>query len=249
MHDSFIVEVQFAGLLVAEDSEKGGEEVKVARKLAKTVDTLTEKTEKERKAKTAQSRSANVQLEEKVSKELEEKLAVQSTNTGDDANVSSQEDSETYPKTDAERSGQSGATQDMDILKNAGKTEAFGHQPQPGAMIQGAIQTTDEKKDPNEKVSSDMQEVSVMATFTTIPDKLKRQIGELRESLRFAVLWELLSACIADIPEETEGHGLLPPGYDARHRSALRLLSCWLDVSWSKMVMSAHSIQPQHPVN
>lgn len=253
MHDSPLVEVQFASLLAAEDSEKGGEEVEVAAKLAETIGTLTEKTEEERKARVAQDRNANRQWEEKVSKELDEKMLLISVNPREDASASERADSETHKNPDAEGSVRTGASQDVENVKGEEvtvmATAISGQQPMTGTILEGAIQTKDEKMESKKMVSSDMHETSAFATFTTIPEKLKGQIGELRESLKVAVLWELLSACIADIPAEVEGHGLLPPGYDARHRAALRLLSCWLDVSWSKMVTSTHFIQAQTHIN
>ena len=246
-----LLRVQFASLLAAEDSEKGGEEVKVAAKLAETIGTLTEKTEKEREAIVAQDRNANRQWEEEVSKELDEKMSLKSTNPCEDASASDRVDSETHKhlKLDAEGSVRTGASQDVQNVKGEGGTEmttaTSGQQPMTGTILEGTIQTRDEKMESKETVSSDVHERPAFATFTDIPEKLKQQIGDLRESVKVAVLWELLSACIADIPAEVEGHGLLPPGYDARHRAALRLLSCWLDVSWSKMVTSTHFIQAQ----
>ena len=53
-----------------------------------------------------------------------------------------------------------------------------------------------------------------------------------------AVLYMLLSACVADVNMAEEGMGSprVTKGYDARHRVALRLLATWLDVTWNKMV-------------
>lgn len=50
------------------------------------------------------------------------------------------------------------------------------------------------------------------------------------------VLYELLSACLADLPEDKEKSTKRRKGYDARHRVALRLLATWFDVKWIKMV-------------
>ncbi|KAG2537030.1 transmembrane and coiled-coil domain-containing protein 4-like [Panicum virgatum] len=54
---------------------------------------------------------------------------------------------------------------------------------------------------------------------------------------KMAVLYMLLSACVADVNMAEEGMGSprVTKGYDARHRVALRLLATWLDVKWSKM--------------
>lgn len=55
---------------------------------------------------------------------------------------------------------------------------------------------------------------------------------------KMAVLYMLLSACVADVNMAEEGMGSprIRKGYDARHRVALRLLATWLDVKWIKMV-------------
>lgn len=55
---------------------------------------------------------------------------------------------------------------------------------------------------------------------------------------KMAVLYMLLSACVADVNMAEEGMGSprIRRGYDARHRVALRLLATWLDVKWIKMV-------------
>ncbi|RCV42162.1 hypothetical protein SETIT_9G194000v2 [Setaria italica] len=54
---------------------------------------------------------------------------------------------------------------------------------------------------------------------------------------KMAVLYMLLSACVADVNMAEEGMGSprVTKGYDARHRVALRLLATWLDVKWNKM--------------
>ncbi|XP_047971731.1 transmembrane and coiled-coil domain-containing protein 4-like [Salvia hispanica] len=49
------------------------------------------------------------------------------------------------------------------------------------------------------------------------------------------VLYELLSACLADLPEDNEKSAKRRKGYDSRHRVALRLLATWFDVKWIKM--------------
>ncbi|KAG6532111.1 hypothetical protein ZIOFF_001466 [Zingiber officinale] len=48
---------------------------------------------------------------------------------------------------------------------------------------------------------------------------------------RLVVLYELLSACVADIPQDDK-ISKFRNGYDARHRVAIRLLATWLDVKW-----------------
>lgn len=52
---------------------------------------------------------------------------------------------------------------------------------------------------------------------------------------KVTVLYELLSACLADIPQDDNKCTRQRTGYDSRHRVALRLLATWLDVKWIKM--------------
>ncbi|KAL6642836.1 hypothetical protein ACP70R_021017 [Stipagrostis hirtigluma subsp. patula] len=58
-----------------------------------------------------------------------------------------------------------------------------------------------------------------------------------RNHRKMAVLYMLLSACVADVNMAEDGVGSprVRKGYDARHRVALRLLATWLDVRWNKM--------------
>lgn len=53
---------------------------------------------------------------------------------------------------------------------------------------------------------------------------------------KVTVLYLLLSACLADMPEDKEKCTRQRKGYDARHRVALRLLAAWLDIQWIKVV-------------
>ncbi|PKA46499.1 hypothetical protein AXF42_Ash012632 [Apostasia shenzhenica] len=52
---------------------------------------------------------------------------------------------------------------------------------------------------------------------------------------KVAIIFELLSACVADSPQGNEKVFVRRKGYDARHRSALRVLATWLDVNWKKV--------------
>ncbi|GFQ07675.1 uncharacterized membrane protein f35d11.3 [Phtheirospermum japonicum] len=52
---------------------------------------------------------------------------------------------------------------------------------------------------------------------------------------KVTVLYELLSACLADIPEDDLKSTKRMEGYDARHRVALRLIATWFDIKWIKM--------------
>lgn len=57
---------------------------------------------------------------------------------------------------------------------------------------------------------------------------------------KIAVMHELLSACVSDVPED-KGLKVSKFGYDARQRVALRLLALWLNIEWSKVVRTSSS--------
>ncbi|KAM5546710.1 transmembrane and coiled-coil domain-containing protein 4 [Rosa sericea] len=74
-------------------------------------------------------------------------------------------------------------------------------------------------------------------------DKSKSDIDEqpvvearmLSNERKITVLYEILSACLADRREDNKKSTHRRKGYDARHRVALRLLATWLDVKWIQM--------------
>lgn len=68
-------------------------------------------------------------------------------------------------------------------------------------------------------------------------EKPFKEISMLGYQRKVAVLYELLSACLALTPEANENATRRRQGYDARHRVALRLLATWFDVKWIKMVV------------
>ncbi|KAL6993465.1 hypothetical protein U1Q18_011581 [Sarracenia purpurea var. burkii] len=76
-------------------------------------------------------------------------------------------------------------------------------------------------------------------------DKPLEEVLILSYERKVTVLYELLSACLADIPEDNKKSKKGRKGYDARHRVALRLLTTWFDIKWNKMeaieVMVAYS--------
>ena len=76
-------------------------------------------------------------------------------------------------------------------------------------------------------------------------DKLSLEDVPAKDHRNMALLYALLSACIADKPvsqeEEDRKSSLFTKGYDARHRVALRLIAAWLDVKWIKMVSTRYS--------
>ncbi|GJN09330.1 hypothetical protein PR202_ga27329 [Eleusine coracana subsp. coracana] len=70
-------------------------------------------------------------------------------------------------------------------------------------------------------------------------DKLSLDDVPANNHRKMALLYALLSACVADKPvlqeQEDRKSSRFRKGYDARHRVALRLLATWLDVKWIKM--------------
>ncbi|OWM66418.1 hypothetical protein CDL15_Pgr013635 [Punica granatum] len=61
------------------------------------------------------------------------------------------------------------------------------------------------------------------------------EVKMLSYERKLAVLYELLTACLADIRDNDKKSARRRKGYDARHRVALRLLATWLDINWVKM--------------
>ncbi|KAK1410462.1 hypothetical protein QVD17_36999 [Tagetes erecta] len=75
-----------------------------------------------------------------------------------------------------------------------------------------------------------------ISSDSEIGEKLTEEIKMLCYERKVTVLHELLSACLANIPENDKSKSKRRgKGYDARHRSALRLLTTWFDVQWIKM--------------
>ena len=62
---------------------------------------------------------------------------------------------------------------------------------------------------------------------------------QVKYQRKISVLYQLLSACVADTPQDSRKGSRNRKGYDARHRVALRLLATWLDVKWLQMVRIA----------
>ncbi|GKU90043.1 hypothetical protein SLEP1_g4091 [Rubroshorea leprosula] len=85
------------------------------------------------------------------------------------------------------------------------------------------------------------------------PVKLLEEGELLTEQRKVTVLYELLSACIADCTEAASKNAQQQKGYDARHRVALRLLATWLNVKWIKVeaieIMLAQSLVPSTETN
>ncbi|KAL7089828.1 hypothetical protein ACP275_12G002000 [Erythranthe tilingii] len=93
---------------------------------------------------------------------------------------------------------------------------------------------------------SSQQETNVVAT-SAVEQAHKHSIFEndgkpmeetnvVSYTRKVTVLYEVLSACLANIPEENNKDATeRRNGYDARHRVALRLLATWFDIKWIKM--------------
>ncbi|KAG6384950.1 hypothetical protein SASPL_153773 [Salvia splendens] len=109
-----------------------------------------------------------------------------------------------------------------------------------------APEETQESK-PEERDPSDVSQLekdvatskSEQAVRTNIIESDGRPMEEaemVSYQTKILVLYELLSACLADLPEDNEKSAKRRKGYDSRHRVALRLLATWFDVKWIKMV-------------
>ncbi|XP_042042246.1 transmembrane and coiled-coil domain-containing protein 4-like isoform X1 [Salvia splendens] len=108
-----------------------------------------------------------------------------------------------------------------------------------------APEETQESK-PEERDPSDVSQLekdvatskSEQAVRTNIIESDGRPMEEaemVSYQTKILVLYELLSACLADLPEDNEKSAKRRKGYDSRHRVALRLLATWFDVKWIKM--------------
>ncbi|XP_010317700.1 uncharacterized protein [Solanum lycopersicum] len=65
-------------------------------------------------------------------------------------------------------------------------------------------------------------------------EKPVEEVSMLGYTRKVTILYELLSACLAQVPEDGKKTTRRRKGYDARHRMALRLLATWLNVRWIK---------------
>ncbi|KAI3747722.1 hypothetical protein L6452_10328 [Arctium lappa] len=74
-----------------------------------------------------------------------------------------------------------------------------------------------------------------IASNSEVEGKLIEEVSVIGYGRKVTVLYELLSACLADAPEDKSKSKRRGKGYDARHRAALRLLTTWFDIKWIKM--------------
>lgn len=68
-----------------------------------------------------------------------------------------------------------------------------------------------------------------------IDEKPIEEAMMLSDQRKVTVLYELLTACLANLSENDKDCTRRRKGYDARHRVALRLLATWFDIKWTKM--------------
>lgn len=79
------------------------------------------------------------------------------------------------------------------------------------------------------------KEVSIPSNSDVV-EKLNEDVKMVSTERKVTVLYELLSACLANTPEDDNNKSKKRgKGYDARHRAALRLLTTWFDIKWVKM--------------
>ncbi|PIA55967.1 hypothetical protein AQUCO_00700346v1 [Aquilegia coerulea] len=99
--------------------------------------------------------------------------------------------------------------------------------------IQSTPEVEDVPSETNYKISSEGETLN--ESGTKFDEETIEEVTLLNYQTKVVVLYELLSACLADIPKDDKKSARHRQGYDARHRVALRLLATWLDVEWMKM--------------
>lgn len=94
----------------------------------------------------------------------------------------------------------------------------------------------EEQKPVNSKKEIDIVKQEVRQSIVESDAKPIEEAKMLSNQRKMTVLYDLLSACLANIPEDNKDSTKGGKGYDARHRVALRLLTTWFDIKWIKMV-------------
>lgn len=84
-------------------------------------------------------------------------------------------------------------------------------------------------------ITSIVEESHIESIFESDGEPLE-EMAMLSYPRKVTVIYELLSACLADTPEDDKNSTRQRKGYDARHRVALRLLATWFDVKWITVV-------------
>lgn len=105
------------------------------------------------------------------------------------------------------------------------------------AEKQSNEEVASESVDPRQETPHDMitVEQAMNESDSHIDEKPSEEIRMVSYQRKLTVLYELLSACLADIPEDNKKPKKQRKGYDARYRIALRLLTTWFDIKWIKM--------------
>ncbi|XP_015583614.1 transmembrane and coiled-coil domain-containing protein 4 isoform X3 [Ricinus communis] len=87
-----------------------------------------------------------------------------------------------------------------------------------------------------ESVETLKERDGVLVGVSGVDEKPIEEEKMLSYPRKIAVLYEILSGCLADKREDNnKKYTRRRKGYDARHRVALRLLATWLDIKWIQM--------------
>ncbi|KAK1357626.1 Transmembrane and coiled-coil domain-containing protein 4 [Heracleum sosnowskyi] len=90
--------------------------------------------------------------------------------------------------------------------------------------------------DPDDrKEKKDSITVAPMGSGSNFDENPFEEVSMLSYQKKVALLYELLSACLAVTYDANHKNVQRRKGYDARHRSALRLLTAWLNINWITM--------------
>ncbi|XP_039119471.1 transmembrane and coiled-coil domain-containing protein 4-like isoform X1 [Dioscorea cayenensis subsp. rotundata] len=135
----------------------------------------------------------------------------------------------------------------MSLETSSSKHEAeeqrqYGHKQE---QHQSTSTTTDRTSDVTTKPSENFELIKSQALIrrveryddSTDSTDNRSMLGDnsVNHQRKLAVLFALLSACVADMPEDDKKKHRYRKGYDSRHRVALRLLATWLDIQWIKV--------------
>lgn len=69
-----------------------------------------------------------------------------------------------------------------------------------------------------------------------VTNEAVEEAAALSRHRKLTICYELLSACIANNCAKNDERSPPRKGYDARHRTSLRLLAAWLGLKWIEMV-------------
>ncbi|KAK9948462.1 hypothetical protein M0R45_004035 [Rubus argutus] len=107
----------------------------------------------------------------------------------------------------------------------------------PTDEVKQIIQAADVPVENQREIRGNMVSVkdTVDASKSDLDEQPVEEVRMLSYQRKITVLYEILSACLADRREDNKKCTRRRKGYDARHRVALRLLATWLDVKWIKM--------------